>query len=838
MRIVTFNPQAGGDALDQAASALAGEAARRGHETVSVEIAPGGDGRWTEVHARAVEQAVRAADPHVVLAPVPRLRLERLRRTFKPVAWRLMSVYVVIEKDDGGFIVRNLFTTKRRAFTVDTVEAAFNLIEVEVMALMGIRSADVLIRPETMTVLAETVRELNRLADVEPKLAGAARPASAAAVGGEVETPAINDIVAAQTMWVKGWIDWDASRHRSLDVRLNGRRGAAKVTDFRSDVHALGDAANPLNFEAELVLDPADVVLRVDLSIVDRKGLRRLWRSRRVWLDTPAAHRHRTPIVTGWGRVEGDRIFCDPRCGGRRPRRVSAYQAGVCVGAWAAETSSLAENAPIVFDAAPLEDSASLIHIYVCFDDRPPAAWLALDPATGAPADPASTPVETRSAVESDAFAPPTPNGHDLDLSRVFVNGKPAVGAASYGSVDLGGQSGSVLVDVESRNGGTTTHHALRLCRDAYSEGRLPIIVAPPAARSAAVVSRSGPARVVLLRRAAAPTDDLYVLSAFQSLAEHGRVDFQVVDLDGDDSSLAEREALLVDGAWVIVSRYLTREWLQSIMRRRERLSGLYYVIDDDLALAEDDRRLPTRYRHRMTGTAHGEFQALLHLAHRVVVTSPWLKARYDSDKTDLLEPPYLQPPANLDHLDDTAEIRVAYHGTLVHRDDVAAIAPAIRAVHDAYEHVSFELLMGKMAPPELSGLERVRVVKEMLWDEYKEMASNTRAHIGLAPMLNTPYNAGKSFVKILDTARLGAVGLYSRRDPFRDRVTHGENGFLLDNDPEVWRRALAWLIENPSEIRRTARAAQDLAHTIGDVARVSAYWEAQMLADTSGHAA
>jgi len=178
-----------------------------------------------------------------------------------------------------------------------------------------------------------------------------------------------------------------------------------------------------------------------------------------------------------------------------------------------------------------------------------------------------------------------------------------------------------------------------------------------------------------------------------------------------------------------------------------------------------------------------------------------------------------------MSHLDDLSEIRLEYHGTQVHRADLDAISAALVWVHDNYPNVRIRTYMGRYAPARLRNLDRVEIVPDIPWEDYKRAVAESPAHIALAPMLETPYNKAKSFVKIMDIARLGAVGLYTRRPPFEDVITHGENGMLLENDGLLWRYALCWLIENPEEIRRMALAAQDLANNLGDVERLSAYW-------------
>jgi hypothetical protein len=354
----------------------------------------------------------------------------------------------------------------------------------------------------------------------------------------------------------------------------------------------------------------------------------------------------------------------------------------------------------------------------------------------------------------------------------------------------------------------------------------------PPAVPSSAA---GGIRRVILIRRRSAPTDELYVLAGLEPLAARHPLDLRIVDLEEDESGPGERDALLCDGAVVVVSRYLTRPWLDSLARREGRLGRILYLMDDDVTLAEADPTLPRGYRERMAAVAHGEFQALLHLASGLVVSSEVLAGRFASGATALLTPPYLHPCPDLRHFDDPSEIRIEYHGKLAHEADLGLVAGALRQLHDRYPHVRIRTFMGDRAPAALAGLGRVENVPELPWGEYRVLVAGARAHIALAPLLATPFNTAKSFVKIMDIARLGAAGLYSRRPPYEGVVSHGRTGLLLEADARAWQEALHRLVEAPEEIRRLAEGGQDLARRLSRKADPEAFWERRILGSGGG---
>ena len=57
---------------------------------------------------------------------------------------------------------------------------------------------------------------------------------------------------------------------------------------------------------------------------------------------------------------------------------------------------------------------------------------------------------------------------------------------------------------------------------------------------------------------------------------------------------------------------------------------------------------------------------------------------------------------------------------------------------------------------------------------------------IGLAPLLTTDYNRGRSDVKFLEYASRGVAGIYADLEPYRDVVIPGETGLLYRTPQEM----------------------------------------------------
>lgn len=83
--------------------------------------------------------------------------------------------------------------------------------------------------------------------------------------------------------------------------------------------------------------------------------------------------------------------------------------------------------------------------------------------------------------------------------------------------------------------------------------------------------------------------------------------------------------------------------------------------------------------------------------------------------------------------------------------------------------------------------------------------------HIGLAPLLDTPFNRAKSAIKVMDYAALGLGVLASDTPVYRGSLADGPAGRLVANSETAWYAALDELIRHRdlrSRIAGQARAA------------------------------
>lgn len=340
----------------------------------------------------------------------------------------------------------------------------------------------------------------------------------------------------------------------------------------------------------------------------------------------------------------------------------------------------------------------------------------------------------------------------------------------------------------------------------------------------------SDPSRWLLLSDGARPTEDIYFLESVVPLLRSKGHDAGRLDVRGWRWRLARWVLVRQPGAHLVLCRTLPEPALAWLERYREAFGRIVYVIDDDLVAAAADTTLPPAYRARMARAVERQ-PRLLALADEVLACSDSLAGKLQTQHANVkaITPPLITPLPELAHFSrgPAAEEpwRLGFYGTRAHLADLEHIAPALEAVQRGRDDSELELMLGEHAPGGLAALPRTRCPAPLGWKKFRAWQARRRVHIGLAPLLDSPFNRGKSFIKFLDIAAMGGVGVYTNHPPYSEIVEHGVNGLLADDDPADWQRCIEWLLDHPGEACRMAEQAAQDARRVGDPARAVAVW-------------
>ena len=337
--------------------------------------------------------------------------------------------------------------------------------------------------------------------------------------------------------------------------------------------------------------------------------------------------------------------------------------------------------------------------------------------------------------------------------------------------------------------------------------------------------------RWLVLSDGARPTEDIYFLeSAAPRLREAGH-DVGRLYMRGWKGWLAKKLLRRMVGVNLIICRSLPGCWIDWLQLHRAQFGRLIYLIDDDIAAAANDITLPDHYRQRMAGIAERQ-AGLLALCDDVVVCSDVLAEHFYSrhSSVSVLTPPLLAQLPSVAHFETLPSRqtpwRIGFYGTRAHLNDLANISPALQALQQQREDSAIEIMLGKHTPESLRQLPRVNTPDPLSWRAFRTYQASHQIHIGLAPLLESPFNRGKSFIKFLDIAAMGGVGVYANRYPYTEIVRHGDNGFLVDDNPDDWQAAINELLDNPEMAARMAGVAAADAKRIGDPRHASAFWQ------------
>ena len=266
----------------------------------------------------------------------------------------------------------------------------------------------------------------------------------------------------------------------------------------------------------------------------------------------------------------------------------------------------------------------------------------------------------------------------------------------------------------------------------------------------------------------------------------------------------------------------------------------LLFDLDDDLmsvpSLHPDADRLRPHAR---------VVRGMLKLADVVWVSTPGLAERVEAIRPDAVvmenrldERIWAHVPEPASFHDDP--VRILCMGTTSHEHDFEMVEPVLLRLKAEYGDRIVIDVLGMTRRSELpAALTRVgppaHASRSYPGFVHWLTAMQPRWHIGLAPLLDTPFNRSKSPIKAMDYAAMGLAVLASDTQVYRGSIADGVGGCLVANDPRTWHAALDWLIRNQDLRRSLATKAHQAfrAHaTLASHAKTRAAALAALMAD------
>lgn len=325
--------------------------------------------------------------------------------------------------------------------------------------------------------------------------------------------------------------------------------------------------------------------------------------------------------------------------------------------------------------------------------------------------------------------------------------------------------------------------------------------------------------RCLLLTIGASPTADFYLAGRL------AQADWPWVqrDLRSDPPTVAD----LAPGTWVVITRYLTPAWAAALHQHADHLAGVAYLMDDELLDWRAWAGLPWGYRWRLHRWCWAHRADLRRLVSDYWFSTPELCARHPQLAPVRLPPWALPADACRPAADRLPAVPLLfYHGTRAHLAEMRWLRPVVEQVLACCPQLEFEAIGNGAVRRVFAGLPRTRVLPAMDWPAYLHHCRSLRGGIGLAPLLDSRFNAARSATRALDIARCGAVGVYADPGPYAEVIRSGDNGLLLPMQADRWVQAICTLVHDPVLRQRLRQAASGLQQqqpgpTLADLLRL-----------------
>ena len=258
-----------------------------------------------------------------------------------------------------------------------------------------------------------------------------------------------------------------------------------------------------------------------------------------------------------------------------------------------------------------------------------------------------------------------------------------------------------------------------------------------------------------------------------------------------------------VEGACVVFVRYVPAAWKRFVEQNRSRLAGVHFFMDDDLFDHRAFAGMPMRYRWKLFNLAWRHQKWLQGVGAELWVSTPYLARKYSEWRPRLLEARAPFSPA------EPAMKTLFYHGSASHRGEMEWLYPVVERVLDEDEQLAFEIIGDRSVRRMFQKLPRVHVLHPMGWSAYQALLRRPGRTIGLAPLLDSPFNQARAPTKFFDITRAGAVGIYAAGDVYDSAVEHDVNGLLLPMDREQWVAAILALSKDEARRERLLAGAR-----------------------------
>ena len=200
-------------------------------------------------------------------------------------------------------------------------------------------------------------------------------------------------------------------------------------------------------------------------------------------------------------------------------------------------------------------------------------------------------------------------------------------------------------------------------------------------------------------------------------------------------------------------------------------------------------------------------------MSDAMIVSTPYLAEVYSEFCKNI----YVVPNSldmrvwdNLRHKRNDGVIRIGWAGGASHDEDLKIIEPVVHRILAKHPTAVFTFVHG--IPKFLRGIPRVEAVYDFTRiDRYPQFLASRGFDIGIAPLVDSSFNRGKSNLRWLEYAGLGIPCVASKVGHFAETITQAEDGLLCESEQD-WFDSLSFLISDENARRKMGKAANKKA--------------------------
>jgi glycosyltransferase involved in cell wall biosynthesis len=179
-----------------------------------------------------------------------------------------------------------------------------------------------------------------------------------------------------------------------------------------------------------------------------------------------------------------------------------------------------------------------------------------------------------------------------------------------------------------------------------------------------------------------------------------------------------------------------------------------------------------------------------------------------------------------------TRPVIIGWAGSVSHYDDLKIVWRAMKKVLKRHPEIKFKVL--GCTPDFLVDHPQVEIVAGVPVGKWPQKLADLQLDIGLAPVVDRPFNRGKSNIKWQEYSMCEIPTIASRVGEYK-AIRHRETGFLADDTDAAWESYLEELIGDAELRKRIGKAAKQQVLEDFNIEKNIIQWDAaykQIIAD------